>query len=653
MSEAKTSVYFLQQGIWDMPLESMPLAAGSLKATALADERIRGATDFTILNYRGGVTQTQMADDLVRKGVPDVLACSVFGWNFRTFGAIAETFKQLKPDGWVVFGGTHVANQGERIFRMFPEVDVVVNGEGEFVFADILRAYLDGNSRHDLGHITGITYRGADGVPVTTATRERINDLDVIPSAVLTGAIDLTDDQGRFRYDVALMETNRGCPYKCAFCYWGGAIGQRVRAFSRERLRQEVELYAKLQVHTICLCDANFGLLKADEDFIDDLIEIRAQYGYPRALESSWAKNKSKVFYSIVKKMTQAGLKSSFTLALQSLDENVLEKMNRKNMRVNEWDDLVGWLNQQGLECYAELIWGAPGETVESFMEGYDKLSKYVSRIAVYPMLLLPNTDYSDKKQEYGIISVRGDNDDFEYVIRHNTMSPEDNDRMQRFLFWSRVIADASVLRHSWAPLRELAGITQSQVLFSLDEWVVQTDEPGAGALRDLVAIGTATPGAAIDYLYRDPAAKRMLYRWWAEAVRPKVPAEFADFLDDVFRYDVLTQPVYHVESDPVPDGVQVVQVGSDEYYQRPAVPFNYDLAVLMAALRAGERPAITPKPILVDLYYRMGVSAFTTTTNSEEIVHFMGVPKDGLHVHEESSTSDGPYNQLLRDSNC
>ena len=143
--DGKVLVYLVQQGIWEMPLESMPLAAGYLKAIALEDPRIRDAVDIQILNYRGGVSLTTMANDLFARGKPDILACSVLGWNHRTFGSLAETFKQFRPDGWVLFGGTHVANQGERTFRTFPEVDVVVNGEGELVFRDLLLRYLDGS----------------------------------------------------------------------------------------------------------------------------------------------------------------------------------------------------------------------------------------------------------------------------------------------------------------------------------------------------------------------------------------------------------------------------------------------------------------------------------------------------------------------------
>jgi radical SAM C-methyltransferase len=644
----KIVVQLVQQGVWDMPLESMPLASGYLKATALADAEIQVKADITIRNFRGGVTLSAMANQLFHDGPPDILACSVLGWNYRSFGALAETFKQLNPDGWVVFGGTHVANQADRVFRMFPEVDIVVNSEGEFVFRDILRAYLHGG---DLADITGLSYHDGQGHTTTTAPRERILNLDEIPSPFLTESIEMTDSSGRFRYDVALMETNRGCPYKCAFCYWGGAVGQKVRAFSRERLRAELEYFAKLQVHTIVLCDANFGLLPDDAEFVDDLIDIREKYGFPRALETSWAKNKSKTFYEIVRKMKDAGMRSSFTLALQTLDDRTLTLMNRRNMKVNAWEDLSEWLAKEGLDCYAELIWGAPGETIESFMAGYDRLARRVSRIACYPMLMLPNTDYTEKKREYGIVSVRGDQDDFEYLLANNTVSFAENQQMQRFLFWARVVAEMAVLRHSWIGLRELAGMTQSEVLRELGGWIEETDDPAAAPLR--AAMESAIAGAgdlvtAISYLYIDPEAKRMLRRWWAERIRPRLSADVAGVLDAVFEYDLLTQPVC-VESGGPDAGLPVVQVRGEEYYLRAGNRLEYDVPAILEALRAERKIEPSPQPTEIDLCYRIGAENAVRSTNHETIVHFMGMTTDQV-LSNAAASHDSATAALVTD---
>lgn len=650
----KIAVSLVQQGVWDMPLESMPLAAGYMKAMALADEDIRRETDISIFNYRGAVTHAAMANELFAQRVPDVLAFSVLGWNYRAFGSIAATFKQLNPDGWVIFGGTHVSDQGARVFRMFPDVDIVVNGEGELTFRALLLAYLSGTSKRDLGAISGISFQLGDGAPITTAPRDRIEDLDTIPSPFLTGAIDLMDSEGRFRYDVALMETNRGCPYKCAFCYWGGAVGQRVRAFSRERLRAEMELFANLQVHTIVACDANFGLLPIDIEFVDDLIDIRDRRGFPRALETSWAKNKSKTFYDIVHKMSRAGMRSSFTLALQTLSPEALAGMNRRNMKVNDWQDLADWLDREGLDSYAELIWGAPGETPESFMRGYDELAKRVSRIAVYPILLLPNTDYMEKKGKYGIVSVRGDNDDFEYVLAHNTMTLAQNQEMQRFLFWARVVAENAVLRHVWVVLRELVGITQSAILRNLDAWVSRTDDLAGKPLRTALAGaigGTAGFGSAITYLYSDPAAKRLLQQWWQEAVLPLVPQEQVAAVDEVFRYDLLTQPICEEPHDGPPTELPIIAVRGEDYYLRAGVELTHDVPAIVASLRAGHEPSLAPSRTVIDLYYKTGAMNAVTSTNHEVIVHYMGMTKEQVvaaAAADGDTTGDGDAATVL-----
>ncbi|WP_433871575.1 KedN5 family methylcobalamin-dependent radical SAM C-methyltransferase [Saccharopolyspora sp. CA-218241] len=633
MEDRPLQVWLVQQGVWAMSLESMPLASGYLKATALQDERIAAGADIRIRNFDGGGTLFGMANELFQHGVPDVLAFSVLGWNYQEFAALAETFKQLNPDGWAVFGGNHVSQQATRVFGMHPFVDVVVNGEGEFTFRDLLRARLDGASARELHHVEGVSFQDPAGQVVTTADRPRIDDLDSIASPFLTGAIPLTDDNGEFPYDVALLETNRGCPYKCSFCYWGGAVGQRVRAFSRERLRQEIELFARHGVHTLVLCDANFGMMPIDLEFVEDVIAVRREYGYPKSIETSWAKNKSAVFYKIVKVMKEAGLHSSFTLALQTLDDTTLDLMNRRNMKVNDWEGLAEWLGKEGLDCYAELIWGAPGETIESFMKGYDRLAGHVSRVAVYPMLILPNTTYHTDRDRFGLVTVRGNTDDFEYLLSHDTMSPRDNRYMHRFIFVSRLVAENPVFRYLWGPLRALGGITQSELIRSLMDWFDHDPNPATEPFRSgMVNSFTDSDVLApvLTLLYGDDEAKEMLRRWWRESVLPRVPQESHPLLDTVFEFDLRTLPAYTVPGRaPSPryanETLPRVQVDGEDYYVWRDVWKGFDVPAVTLALRRDEPYEHLLTETVSSLYYKVGADRFLPSTNHEEIIYYMG----------------------------
>lgn len=633
MSPPKRSAWIVQQGVWDMPKESMPLAAGYLKAAALADEDIRREIDVRIFNFGGGDSLTVMAEKIFSQGTPDVMAFSVFGWNYREFGAIAETFKQLRPDGWVIFGGTHVANQGARTFRVFPAVDVVANGEGEAIFPALLRAYLGGRSVASLHDINGISFRIGDEVHTTTEAA-RIQDLDSIPSPFLTGAIPLTDGSGNFRYDVALIETNRGCPYKCAFCFWGGAVGQKVRAFSRERLREELEIFGYHKVHTVVLCDANFGMLQGDLEFVEDVIRTREKFGFPRAVEGSWAKNKSKVFYDIVRVMKQQGMKSSFTLALQTLDSSALAQMHRKNMKLNAWEDLVGWLREEGLDCYAELIWGAPGETCETFLKGYDKLANYMTRIAVYPLLLLPNTEYSDDKEKFGFRTVRGDSDDFEYVLANNTMTIEQNLDMKKFILWARSIAEHLVFRHIWAPLRELAGMTQSAVIQDMIRWFETTKSPAASRLAELASRVRSRPSAVPEFLrelYSEPTLDGLFASWWAENIEPRLPASQAQFISEVFRYDCLTRPIYDApgQGEAIASTLPVVEIAEEMFYLRENLRFEHDIPTALRRFHRYGTWQIETRPVTLTVCCKAGFHEYYG--NHEQGIYFAGVTSDTL----------------------
>jgi hypothetical protein len=77
--QEKVAVQLVQQGVWDMQLESMPLAAGYLKAMALADDRVRRRMAIGIANFRGSASLATMANDLFSSATPDVLAFSVLG----------------------------------------------------------------------------------------------------------------------------------------------------------------------------------------------------------------------------------------------------------------------------------------------------------------------------------------------------------------------------------------------------------------------------------------------------------------------------------------------------------------------------------------------------------------------------------------------
>jgi hypothetical protein len=427
-----------------------------------------------------------------------------------------------------------------------------------------------------------------------------------------------------------------------------------VRTFSRDRLREELELFGRHKVGDLFLCDANFGLLASDEEFVEDFIRVRERYGFPRRLEPSWAKNKSKTFYRILHRMQEEGLRTSVTMALQSLDTQTLRLARRSNMKLNVWEDLIEWLVKEGLECYAELIWGLPGETFDSFLAGYDRLAERFSRIATYSVIVIPNTDLANRSEEHELVMVRAGDDDFGHVLSHATMSLEDNQRMHRFLFWARTLAEHMYFRHMWRPLRLLGGLRQSEVLLAMDRWIEGRQDPTSLALkrcRQLVVdhLDTSRIGDGLRTLYGDPGIDRFLATWWEEAIIPRLPEEHRSFLSQVFEYDLLTRPI----CDPgASSSLELVTLFDEDYYVREEIELHHDIPAALVQLTRGEDLDLSSKPIRLTLYYRAG---FSKNIDSHEVINrYVGMTLPQLQAALQPSAasarqrrSAGPTLQL------
>lgn len=450
----------------------------------------------------------------------------------------------------------------------------------------------------------------------------------------MTGAIPLVDDNGEFLYDAVTMETNRGCPYSCAYCYWGGATGQKIHSFSSARLAAELELFGRHHIQNICLADANFGMLPQDQVFLEDFLRTRSRHHFPVALTTSWAKNKGKMFYDIVRTMRKAGLHADFTLAIQTLDPEALRLSKRTNMAINKFEDLCEWLHQEGLGAYAEMIWGLPGETYESFLRGYDRVARHVPRIATYSNLLLPNTAYEAERLEHKFVTIRGVDYDFEYILEHATMPFADNRRMHAFIFWARVVAECMYFRYIWGPLREWCGMTNSAVMLDLNAWLDTQDDEAALALRacrdEVVStLDTSRIGRPLRLLHQDPRSLRLFQRWWDESILPRARPELRPFLQELFRYETIMRSVH--EDRGRAEGLDVETIDDIQYFVRRGVTFEYDVPRAIAPSAIHTPPAgPSPQPPH-DYYYKVGFSNYID--NHEIVAQYCGKTLEEIRV--------------------
>lgn len=358
--------------------------------------------------------------------LPDVIGFSNYIWNSSLSIAFATLIHERSPSTFCVFGGPHfpkASNQSEGFMRSHPEIDFYIEGEGEHAFACLLDVIADldtaGNaaSRHDRAvpatilesHVPSLRWidRGGSGEFHSTTLTDRIRDLDTIPSPYLTGLLDEFFD-GEL---APTLQTNRGCPFTCTFCLEGGDYYRKLSSFGEERVVSEIDYMA---VHMrpviesggrddLLITDSNFAMYTPDRVTCVKIKEARDRYGWPTRVNVTTGKNRrERVLDSI--RVTDGAIQLSG--AVQSLEQTVLENVNRQNIDAEGLIAIAQQSSERGTPTYSDVILGLPGDTSESHVRTVCTLvNAGFGRINTFQCALLPGTELYDEsmREKYGI----------------------------------------------------------------------------------------------------------------------------------------------------------------------------------------------------------------------------------------------------------
>jgi len=344
-------------------------------------------------------------DIISRMENPAVLGLSSYIWNTKYNEELARAVKSKWPECKIIVGGANAPNSDRDYFRNNPFIDYLIHQEGEISFTGLLKSFLNNS---DPTNIPGISINH-NGERIVTGPSVRVNDLSNVPSPYLSGLFDGIVEKyvktGRLVLN-GIIETNRGCPFKCTFCDWGGTTFGKVKKFDISRIEAEVKWFAENKIEYINNTDANFGIFKErDMAIVDMLIATKEKYGYPEIFDTNWNKNNNQVTVEMASKLLNAGMMRRFTASLQSMNPTVLEAIKRTNLNGAQLDNIVLEARNQGISVSTEMIVGLPEETYDSWKDGVCWLLKEDFIVESYPLALLQNSEMNDPnyKEKYGL----------------------------------------------------------------------------------------------------------------------------------------------------------------------------------------------------------------------------------------------------------
>ena len=400
----KKNIYFIEVNTIYSGIEKkikLPYSIGLIWSYCLQNKEIRDNYELADwICHRDSLDET-----FERIKDPSIVGFSCFTWNWKFNKILAQKIKDKYPNCLIVFGGKEPPSeqwlsQNPKWFKSYPYLDIIVHGEGELTFEEILLENLkDKPNYKGVAGCSLITNNGH----LTTLPRQRLVDLNESPSPYLSGIFDEIYEKYKKKGFIfsAVLETARGCPYSCTFCEIGDSYYTKVKQQPLQQVFDEIEWIGSRGIDYIDDANSNFGLYyDRDMEIAKWLVHCNEKYGNPKLWKVDWAKSKAEKLFDIAKVLHDGGLHKGMTLAMQSFDDEVLKAIKRKNL-VDDTDmqRITKMYEDAGISTYIEIILGLPDETLESFKTGLCRTLEIGehNHVGMYVLIALRNTPFGDK----------------------------------------------------------------------------------------------------------------------------------------------------------------------------------------------------------------------------------------------------------------
>lgn len=307
--------------------------------------------------------------NLIIEKKPDIVGFTVYGWNIDRTMYIAAKLKEAL-NLRIIFGGPEITPDNARIRKGV--ADFLVYGEGEAAFVRLL----SGESLWEKGACAECSGR-------------------IFEQARSPYLMDLLEPCIE---DMMLLETQRGCPYRCGYCYYSKS--RKKLAFADQKnLALGFEWAMEKGLSEVFLLDPSLDARRG----LDDLLNIFAEINRDRKIRISSEIRADMIDPALADLLEKSGF-SGFEMGLQTINPEPLRIMKRKT-DLDKFVKGVNLVKERGIVPSIDLIIGLPGDTVQGFFRSVDFVEKngFQDDIQIFPLSVLPGTDFRARSSELGL----------------------------------------------------------------------------------------------------------------------------------------------------------------------------------------------------------------------------------------------------------
>ena len=297
-----------------------------------------------ILEFAIEKNPRDIAEEILKHD-PRIIGFSIYIWNTWQTLVLISILKKIAPNITLVLGGPEVSYESE-LQEICQIADYVIKGEGDFLFRDLCRK-LFSNCRSE----------------------KYISDALPNIAEIKFPYIHYTEEDIRNR--VIYVEASRGCPFKCEYCL--SSLDSSVRNFPLDSFLSEMETLLQRGVRKFKFIDRTFNLNISISRQILEFFFKRMHLNLFIHFEMVPDRLPEELT-QIIKQFPKGSLQ--FEIGVQTWNPTVAKLIGRRNDYNKVCENFIFLSEETEVHTHADLIVGLPGEDLNSFAEGFDKLYK-------------------------------------------------------------------------------------------------------------------------------------------------------------------------------------------------------------------------------------------------------------------------------------
>ncbi|MBM3292064.1 radical SAM protein [Candidatus Bathyarchaeota archaeon] len=407
--------------VWFIMGEYLPPPYGIIQVGAYLERELPDV-EVEILDCNAMGVEWEDLSMYIIKTNPDIVASSsLAACNTYITAKTLQIAKKAKSTVFTVTGGVPFSAVAKESLMRYPEIDAIVQGEGEVTFTELVKARRDDTA---LSEVDGLTYREGDVVHMNHE-RQLIDDLNNLP---FPGYHLVHDTVHKYHFSAmtgikvpfGFVEGSRGCPHRCTFCtqwrHWCG----KWRLKTPSRIADEMEyIYKEFGIKFIWLTDDNFGAGDRGVELAEELLKRRLGEDFLWFTQMRCDDVVS--IKDSLPKMKRAGLQWVL-IGVENPSTSTLEHYN-KGIEPSQAFEAIQALKMNNIFTQAMIIIGDRQDTHKSVAEVRRFVSELDPDFVIYSVLTpFPGTEVYDEAKANGWIK---DNNLFNYDMAHAVMGTE------------------------------------------------------------------------------------------------------------------------------------------------------------------------------------------------------------------------------------